>query len=309
MAVSAETLPLVMTSPAASLAYTGAAGFSGTGLPLDANKLSNVFKRPIEIREIRFAVVTPLSTLTADMWFGGVIQAILEIAGHSVTQDYVPVGVLGSPQQPVTEAVSDAANVGTTPSIANYFRWVLPKPVVLPPETGVRGNIRLDAMNMLSNGKNGNMTTAFTAAVTTTVVGRYLDRGFKLPRTQAIPYATAWVGNRDGTRSQQLNLTNPFEMPLQVEKFVGRANEIVSATSMIDGAHLVGNITMRGASGCDIVGVPTPFDRVFDYQTRSLRVPHTLPRKGVSHQVFLRDVQDNYLWPIVSMIGYREVAV
>lgn len=297
-----------MTAPRADfpicLYSTGVVSAGGIYTP-DADDLQNHFDTPIQIEEIRFMFY--LSTATGILGtLAGLIRVRLRMGRIELTNEFIPTWLLGSRMQTFTEFMS-----GGGTGIWDYQRWKLPCPVIVPPGATLLPNFIYqlpDGTTALTNANNSPIT------VYVTMIGRSLS---KMPTGKIrVPYATAYLadGIGGGQQSQDDQLVNKFDVPLHVQRFVGRlaskfSGGVLESWRSDEGFFTTGNtlrnITIRDHAGYAIVDTPTPFIEVFSKSRKILPANRILEPRGW-YTVFLQDKPSNVL-PQISMIGWREV--
>lgn len=205
----------------------------GTNKQLDTQALSNYFETPMVIDEIRTQIRSPLG-LTQIGNFGGSVRLKLALGRYALSRVYIPVGCLGpmfeggtidneiyaagtySPET-LSAQFTDDFHVG-------YFRWKLPRPLVVPP------GMPLDAKISRSLDQ---FTAAYPSATTLSVnvayVGRVAKKDLPSGLTIPIPYVGLFENvftSASVAASGQLDLYNPFVRSLTVQRIIGRWQNI-----------------------------------------------------------------------------------
>lgn len=323
----------VATSAEVTLSEGGTAQFNSQGL-------SNYFDNPMAIDEIHFQVRTAYSDTLhpAYLNFGGTIRVKLSLGRFALSNVFVPVGCLGtmfwgntldsatfaslySPETVITDF--------TQFSYTSYFRWKLPRPVVAPVGMPIEAQII-----RVPDGISQVFPLANTAVtVNMTYVGRAVKK--KLPRAPytAVPYV-GFFGKVFTTpsvaTSGQLDLYNPFQSPLTVQRLIGRWQNVfldsVTPTNSYMGLDVqdTGGQTpivfpltqLRTFSGFNITNGFIPGDAVFDANTKSFPA-HIILNRGEGFDVTIDSTAglpatqeagsayDGSNTSLVTMIGWR----
>lgn len=298
------------------------AGSSGAGVNVKA--LRNPGPGAIEIFGIKFRLRSsqPIT--------GALVGCRLDLGDFQLTNGFVPLYAFGRAENLLAEQTSD----GASPPAACYTEYIcrLSRPIYVPLGAVVRPQLQHKGL------------TSATVDVHISMFGRMLPEDAPLPDRLLLPYWAAYVsktfqaGTVDSDASTESDLANPFDVPLRMERFVGRISmfsgaALTFAASMIELENnpfgfssgsfpTFGDIpTQISCSIIDSNGYPvvkrlTPFRLVFDAETRSWPVTHELPAGGyylinmanaawISGNPFTSAV---FVQPCISMLGWREVA-
>lgn len=343
------TLPVAMAS---GLGITAADGGSGNltlspttsfAVPFDARRLVNTYHLPLEITEIRFvARGSPedrVNVLAYGNHLGLLLAAKITAGADRITgDDPVPLAAFGPPlQAPEYDDVgltngereittNPVTGEGTDYRDAFHFRWVLPRPMLLP-----AGQAIMASLSPTVHGISYPFSP-LSVNVWIAVVGRYAQN--VMPAKRAVPYISAYQFQRlaDGTLERQHPqrvFASPFnDRALNVQRFIGRllgadtgnANIVYDAShgsignAVSDAATPTGAPTIRAMApkGYWAPQDPIPFDRLFDVQRRVWDCPHVL--EGVDD--LWKFTVDSYpatnpdlLLPMIAMVGWREEAL
>lgn len=270
---------------------------------LDTTMLQNPFRTPMLVDEFRFTVGT---TLDARQF---IPQVEIKIGREPLTHGYVPVRLLG-------KFMWGGPAYLTNPSYA-YSVWKLDKPLYVPPDQYI--SIRA-ASKIYSSSASESVT------LSAEIVGRSLSSKDPVPKRIALPWATAWVcpinagyGAVFENNSAEADVVNPFDVPLNVLRFIGLHSDgsvyasfsgsgrPIRATeyTTVHASDSFGNILIRD---------PTPFTHLFSTTDRCWTVRARLQPKGF----YIFNTTQDYSDLLVStgptvvqlgigLIGYREV--
>lgn len=223
MTSSRETLPIILTTGATPIASGIVAGVGGAPASIATSDLINTTRSPIEITELHFA----MHQSSANVYGVGATEIRLRIGRYDITQGFCPVTALGPRREQV-------AVEGTTAAFAfagDTVRWVLPRPLIVAPNEGFHGLVRL-------NGTAAPATTD-TVQFSMTARGRRLPNDTKLT-ARAIPYASG-AFMAAGVLAPEATFRNPFLNTLHVQS--------INIRPVPDTTGLSGNITISGPGG------------------------------------------------------------
>ena len=114
------------------------------------------------------------------------------------------------------EAIQVGANQGSTPADSQAYLWTLPRPLYVPCNSTLQVKVK-------SGVADGSAVVTFIA--------RVLPKGYPVPRTADVPYATSFrpgmisVGATETDTDKYIyssgpnDLNNPFNFPLNVQRF------------------------------------------------------------------------------------------
>lgn len=295
------------------------AGSAGAGVNVKA--LRNPGPGPIEIFGIKFRLRSsqPIT--------GALVGCRLDLGEFQLTNGYIPVYAFGRAENLIAEQTADGAN----PPLTAYAEYIcrLSRPIYLPMGAAIRPQLQHKGL------------TSATVDVHVSMFGRMLNAKTPLPEKLVLPYWSAYVcktftaGTVDTDSSSENDLANPFTVPLQMERFVGRicyfsGSGNVFSTSMVETeaalfgpvannpvmGDLLGQVlcSITDSNGYPVVKRLTPFRLVFDAETRSWPVTHKLPAGGyylvsMSNLAWLVSTAGTFsAQPCISMLGWREVA-
>ncbi len=337
-----NALPVLFGSTI-SHTWTPGANFA---IPFDSRRLVNTYRVPIEVTELRWVVknrtVSALGILGSNL---GLLLAARVWSGHDkITGDNpAPLAAFGPPIQACRfgggaagvalfsngeiepPTVIPALGGAVTMISAFHFRWVLPRPMVLPPGEAVLAQLEA---NDLGAGIPAIAGAPFTADVTFSVVGRYMAT--PVPRTRWVPYLSAYQWRQIVTgavaapeaRHPQRIFQSPWPgKTLHVQRFLGRIVGIYAAEGAnIDVVDLSAEyptffgppaaLNMRVLAPRGYAGYvdPIPLERMFDVQRRVWNAPHDLENQQ-DLWTFIYENPSNRRLPMIALVGHREEAL
>lgn len=287
----------VATSAEVTLVEGGTAQFNSQGL-------SNYFDNPMAIDEIHFQVRTGYSSTLHPVYlnFGGTIRIKLMLGRFALSSVFVPIGCLGTTFGGGTLGYATFASAVYSPetviteftqfSYTSYFRWKLPRPLVSP----VGMPLEAQAIRVPDGISQVFPLADTSVTVNMTYVGRAIKK--RLPKTilAPVPYVGLFANvfsTPSVATSGQLDLYNPFQSPLTVQRLIGRWQNVFldSATptssrmglDVQDGGGttpIVFPLTqVRTFSGFNITNGFIPGDAVFDANTKSFPL-HVMLERG-----------------------------
>lgn len=206
----------------------------GDNAQLDTQELANFFNTAMVIDEVRVQIQSPNAELSVGN-FGGSIRLKLSMGRFALSSVYLPVGCLG----PTFDGGTlDSVQLETGsfspetlgPQFSNYsrlgfFRWRLPRPLVVPPGAALEAKIsrQIEGLSQIYPSET-------TVTVNVAYAGRVSRKQF--PRGSAIvpvPYVGLFTNtftSANVVTSGQLDLYNPFREPLTVQRLIGRWQNI-----------------------------------------------------------------------------------
>lgn len=253
----------------------------------DPTRLSNPFRTPMMLDEIRFVVTGTQAQNTRDY-----LEAKFRLGRIPLAANYVPITSFGK----------------SLNALSAVMTWRLPKPLYVPANEYVVPHIR-----------NTNSASKILQVI---YAGRSLGENVPTPKSMFVPWVTSYQATLASTAatdygtetSTEADLVNPFDTPLYVQRFIGR---YLSASADNTGeaySDYLNNTFIRAVNheGTILVKDETPFGNLFDHTTKVWPAGTVLPPKGF----FLFEVRRDFTTlssnfrataPIISMIGYREV--
>jgi len=194
------TTPPSITAPSAT-------GIPGAPVSLTTRDLINSLRTPIEVTELHF-VVTETNVLLANnvgWWMGG-IEVNLALGIHQLTQGFCPVGALGVRREAL--ALEGNLSGGAAPPIySNTIRWILPQPLIVGPNEGFSGSMRLSPnLTPFPTGGTGNTVVTLSMVAR----GRRLPAGTPVPASRAVPFASGWIFSAASANAPDVSFQNVF---------------------------------------------------------------------------------------------------
>lgn len=300
---SDNSAPLLMT------ASTGII-LPGSSVECDSEALTVPFRKPAIIDEVRWSVRRSGGSNPNVYNPGGLVGCRLSLGGLDLTNKFVPLWLFGPViQDPgLTERVSDTDFGAALVNFAT-FRWKMPVPLEVPSGLSLRAEISLAADNF------GDTQVDIAYA------GRYLGARDKIAKTLRVPYVSTFITKRGDTyaESGEKDLWNPFQVPLNVQRFVGRleyrdsgrgftVNEAVDPTTI----HAV-KVKMRDSVGDVITRGEPHFYSIFEGSRRAWTFGRQLhPKEQYYATVFgLENSLDAGVFTNaqVSLVGWREAEI
>lgn len=285
---------------------------------VNVKALKNPTPGMVELSALKFRVRS-----TGALPSGALVGVRLDLGDFSLTNGFIPVYAFGKAEGLVSEQVG------------GYAQYVakLSRPIYLPSGAAIRPQFQHRAQ------------LSVAVDVQVSMYGRRLSPKSALPRRLMLPYWAAYackpftLGTADSDISTENDLYNPFDVPMEMERFIGRinyysgaafnnANTMTEVEQSLNAAPSGGGPAALGdalgqilcqitdSNGFTVVKKPTPFRLVFDAETRAWPVSHDLPPGGY----YIVSMTNN-AWivaapyagkqvvaqPIVSMLGWREV--
>ena len=265
----------------------------------DSQALSNIFSSPMVIDEVRVQIVAPLDLQVGN--FGGSVRLKLSLGRYALSSVFIPVGCLGTsfgggelgtngfdPQLFSPESIYGGF---TEVNSTGFFRWKLPRPLLCP--------IGMPLEAIVSRQIEG-LSNVFPGADPLTVNLSYAGRVTTQPLppgdiTAPIPYVGLYENvftSASVSISNQTDLYNPFQGPLNVQRLIGRWQNIYLDSSVetdswigLDQRELGGSeailfpsTQVKTFSGFYITNGFIPGQALFDADTRSLPMNILLDR-------------------------------
>lgn len=265
----------------------------------DTTKVRNPFRTAMWVDELRFR---------ADP----TVRVRLSLGRHPITNDFIPIPGLCKILNPISEGRDSPAapfNFFGVPNPPFYWTWRMPKPLYVPSGEYIQTAFMLDST---LPGAPDSATVGYSIAGRST-----LDPP---PKAVNMAYATTFgsgpiaggLAVAQSFTSPDSALANPFNVPLRVQRFIGR--ELRVAPDI--GPDFQLTVRMGNSHGGVTIKDPTPFPDAFHYTDRAWTVNTRLVPKGF-YSVVIR-APAGYVGPpagqepnhvFVTMIGHREVVL
>ena len=240
----------------------------GDNKQLDTQALSNYFDTPMVIDEIRVQVQTGnLELYVAN--FGGSVRLLLSLGRYALSDTYIPVGCFGPTFDGGTMGYAainpslfspESFEGGFVESIVTgYFRWKLPRPLVCPVGMPLEAKISRQVEGISS------IYPDDTISVNVAYAGRVARKQLPPDITIPIPYVGLFENvftSANVVTSGQRDLYNPFQAPLNVQRFVGRWQNIY-LNSGVPRESWIG-LDDSDISGGTLINFPLTQIRMFD---------------------------------------------
>jgi hypothetical protein len=284
-------------------------------------RLASPLKTPMWLEEIIFSIASSslqqnvsTSVYSQDN-YGGSVFADIQMDRAKITNNFVPVWLFGKLLND-----SQAGNPPCFSDVQGVYTWKLPKPMWVDPDSNLRVSLRRAA-----EGSIGSVTCRVT------LIGHAVSSTEPRPHKICVPWVSAYLAtqvlaNADATdQSDETELVNPFDVPVRVQRMIGRIKYIDTAFAnpreTTVGLHPVGAPSASGLytlvrvfdqHGRIIVRDYTPFGLLFCQTDRSWTMDAQLEPKGF-YKVLLDQkyssvgLATKYLQPQISVVGYREL--
>ncbi len=318
--------PLIFSAKA--IVNTGAGGSVNTAA------LANPHGMPMELLEVRFRVIP----CNDDAGFfaaltGQSIGVKMDMGTIPIVDSGVAISQFGSFRDTSEHgSLQFVPTLVQTVAMPSVYYWRLKYPLYIP-----AGSVVVPTFEHL--GQN-----PFPVEVEVVYICRTIPEGQKIPSRLMVP----WVGSYNskafdqltGTlagsdQASELDLLNPFKVPLEITKLTGRATlvtftddgEIVGDTAFEEKLLFrsrLATVRIRSSRGDDVVRTPTPFNGLFPLGWREWGVAgQWLMRPGEFYKVRIdvaavdsettTDANDSALQPgrvqfSMGLIGYRAVS-
>ncbi len=321
----AQTLsdPLIFT--AETLVNSGAGGSVNTAA------LTNPHGMAMELLEMRFRIYpfNDASNTFAKLT-GQAIGVKVDMGNVPIVDSQVPISMFGSfrdSSEAGSRIVSQLDATGT--AVPSAYKWRLKYPLYVP-----AGAVVVPSFEHL--GQN-----PFPVKVQVIYICRTVPEGQKMPARVMVP----WVGSYNSASfdqltdaaagsdySSELDLLNPFKIPLEITKLTGRAALVTTdAAGLTEGTEellafrsRLATVRIRSSRGDDVVRTPTPFNGLFPLGWRAWDIAgQWLMRPGEFYKVrvdvaavdFDTSTEDNEslvnpgrVQFSFGMIGYRSIS-
>lgn len=187
----------------------------------DAAKMTPPSNRPMLVRDICIGVRVPTSG--ASMQNPGLGHNIkIEAGRFTVTQGFIPTWLLApvfDKKQDNGARTSSAHALGALAQDAWHMKWILPKPMYLPPNTQLKVSIQRDDLYDTLVGPSGTWNMGSTQIVNVSARGLLLD---KQQATSEVPFVSAFVPGTGQLQSAEQDLCNVLDKPLTLHRLIGR---------------------------------------------------------------------------------------
>lgn len=273
----------------------------------DSALLASPFRKPYVIDEVRFQVALPVGDgvgLVPDFNMGGSVRCRLQLGRMAVTRDFVPIWLFGTNlnSEYLADTTFSGALLGTSFS---HFRWRLPRPLYVP-----AGQQLIASFSREIDGSSS------TATVWIAYAGRYLPPDSKPPKEIDVPYVTTYIGVKDAEvgQSNEKDLVNPFDGPLNVQRMIGRV-QLEQSGGIAEGAGMTASPTtfqgpaviIKDSYGHNVIGDFAAFSEVFSLVRRGWTFHRVLEPRERYH-LYYRGIPTAGT-VMVSLVGWRKEAL
>lgn len=236
---------------------------SGSSVGIDAGAMSQPYRRPFWIDEIRWGIRCAPGVAISQLAMGGLISTKLTIGKTTVSYDFIPIHNYAVPHQLtgfVEEGVDATYGTATRVGFSDY-RWKLPKPLYVP-----AGMALMSDFQRFADGFP-------TALINVAYAGRYVDAEEKRPEKIAVPFVSAWQPTPGSTSAQssEKDLVNPYEEPLYTQKMIGRAlfyqnnaTGVSTLPTFSANSMTASQVVIKDSYGQNVVRDFLAFNRVFE---------------------------------------------
>lgn len=259
----------------------------------DTTRLQNPFRTAMWIDEIRFNFSSDTASAVLPLQARGV-RVGLHLGRMPLTNNPVSIDAFG-------RVLTQRTPINT---------WRLPKPLYVPSGETIVPRIWNTSLSPID------------ATIEIVYVGRSIPKGEQEPKSIFVPYVAAYnapivnVGDPYSVvQSTEADLVNPFNETLHVQRFVGAY--FAAGGLSLPGQNIYNNTLIRAvdSEGTIMVKDATIFSSLFNFSTQVWNVNTRLKPKGFYLFEVARDlsaipfVGADPTYPIISMVGYREVAL
>ncbi|HSN69531.1 MAG TPA: hypothetical protein VLV48_09815 [Thermoanaerobaculia bacterium] len=231
-----------------ALRFVTGGSFSGARAAFDSSLTTNLFRVPIEIRELRIMLDAQPDAAVATGRFdlAPFVNIAAKLGKHHLTDGDVPVSIVAPYRfQQVRSGTGLILDSASRRTIANSAvatvttrRIHLHEPLILPPGLG----FSFVASIPLSAYWTDVFGVSFTANVYVAMIGQFLAPGEKISGMNQIPIISyTEIGSATKKVSFEEELRNPLSVPIRVRRIVG-ARPVVSANQL---HNLVGGRTAQ----------------------------------------------------------------
>lgn len=292
---------------------------SGVEGGVNAKSLKNPLSTPIVIERIKFQLICEsVPAEQVGRLNGSTVLARLALNGMALTNGPVPIWCLG-PQKNLwsEQPAAFGLEFSTTPIGMVEFEWKLDHPLLL--RAGELIEPKLTQGGLIKQSVECRISYA----------GRTATKAEAAAKKGRVPYASAYLskafnafGDEDTDQSKDTDLQNPFQVPLQVKRLVGRVSvfDDSNGTSDTDLANIDFSqryLTMRmsASDGSQLIRNFAIFRQCFHIGTRAWECPHIM-EPGLFYSAYLEKAAPSVTQSsemraqaFVSLVGSREEAL
>jgi|CXWL01.1.fsa_nt_gi hypothetical protein len=284
-----------------------------TGIP-PLQSLQSPFREAMMIDSVKFLVrgLLPSASPTTGYNFAGMVRTRFKMGRIELSHDFIPVGMYGP-------AIQDPTATGTPPEATqatfaedgggvtytlSHFRWILPRPLYVP-----AGSVLVPSIQrILDDGFPGT-----TLTIDVSYSGRRLAQD-PLPKEIDVPYVALFAppetvpGVATSASSADINLVNPFLVPLHVQRLMGRIMNRTTSPNLFDQLGGAVQVLMKDSYGQNMVRDFLPWNMVYDVNRRAWTINQVLKPKERYYASItgMTATATQFSSAFISMIGYRK---
>jgi len=228
---------------------------SGNTAIADTGQLSTKYRRPFWLDEVRWGVTAVDDPATLSPSFA--MQTRLRLGRFALSDRFIPL-------QNYAPLLNDFCESAYTTSMtaATYVAWIkwkLPKPLYVPA-----------GMTLVSEFFRPAGKTPTSALVDVAYSARFIPKDAPVPEEVDVPWVTMFTPATGAVfgQSSELDLYNPFQVPLEVQRFLAANQDatVASAYLTVD-QNLV--TVMKDSAGTNIIRDFTATGSAFDINRRA----------------------------------------
>ncbi|MFZ2152122.1 MAG: hypothetical protein WAV09_03380 [Minisyncoccia bacterium] len=294
-------------------------------------QLANPFQLPMELLAIRFRLVPQVTEDDTNARVtGGAVKVKIDLGPASVASD-IPISLFGN----MRDTFENGAQVFAGPSAAadaglaypTMYEWRLKYPLFIP-----KGKVATAVFTPIG-------LNPMPVRVDVLYICRSWDPTKPEPRITKVPWAASFESKTfryadgigaDKSVSSNLDVSNPFGVPLELSRIGGRCTTL--ALSAESGAQtdlvyedpnefrqVLSTVRMRSSRGFDLIRTPVPFEGVFPINWRAWEInsgwsmaPQEYYRVQVDTIAIANTIDSSLIAAAqfaVGIVGYRDVEV
>lgn len=234
--------------------------FGSPSVQFDVSKLSNVWRMPIELREIRFLLETRSVVSIAA---SPVVHVEMKFGKSYMTDGPVPISILA--QHAVLDDSLSGIQIDATPTLDSISRRriVLPKPMIMLPGKSVLATASIPPNPFMTAAR---FNTAFVARLHIALVGRFLPDGSRLPEVNHVPIISHVELTQERRISLEDDFRNPLATPIQIHRVIGE--RVRSSPTILRPVYAIAavpqsSISFRFPNAETASELPAGFENVF----------------------------------------------
>lgn len=297
--------------------YANVSLTNGQSVGMDVRKLTPPGNRPMLVKDILFTIRANTASV-GGIQLGTVIRARIRNGRFDMSNAPIPLWLHGTVPDALSESI-DTYGVAQ-PQIGGAFygfsryRWVLPKPMYVPPGASIQPTFfRDDSIVTFPGG----ITSLTVVTVQMSVRGLLLDKAM---HSSIVPFIGAFVPVTGQMQSREDDLRNTLNVPWNTHRLMGRVASSGAqpggASGVTDGLAPLGfsavdarpyrnQVKIDDNNGLAITNGFVPMCSVFPAQGRNWTFVRTM-NVGDQLRITLADLPTTNAWPMVALIGSRE---